>query len=118
MTRAITAIVAAGLLGLASADAAQSESARGASAQRPAIETSGQSRPARARTRIRVAPAYPYRTVSTPYPVPYKYEFPGPGYVRQCTSWLAPENRVSGPVIVPQMRCWWEPGRSDLISRP
>src|SRR5712691_5020167 len=110
MTRAITVILAAaGLFGLAAADAARGETAPGASAKRPAIETSGQSRPARARTRIRVA---------TRYPVPYKYEFPGPGFVRQCTSWLAPENRVSGPVIVPRMRCWWEPGRSDLISRP
>jgi hypothetical protein len=60
-----------------------------------------------ARTRIRVTPLYPYRYFSTPYPVPYK-EYPGPGAVRQCTSWLAQENRVSGPVIVPRMRCWWE----------
>ena len=60
-----------------------------------------------ARTRIRVTPIYPYRYYSTTYPVPYKYEYPGPGAVRQCTSWLAPENRVSGPVITPQMRCWW-----------
>jgi hypothetical protein len=55
-----------------------------------------------------VAPAYPYRLFSTTYPVPYKYEYPGPGAVRQCNSWLAPENRASGTVIVPQMRCWWE----------
>jgi hypothetical protein len=60
-----------------------------------------------ARTRIRVTPIYPYRYYSTTYPVPYKYEYPGPGAVRQCRSWLAPENRVSGPVITPQMRCWW-----------
>ena len=120
MTRAIMVIVAAaGLFGLAAADAARGESAPGTRTKRAAIETSGQSQPrVRPRARIRVAPAYPYRTVSTPYPVPYKYEFPGPGYVRQCTSWLAPENRVSGPVIVPRMRCWWEPGRSDLASWP
>jgi hypothetical protein len=31
-----------------------------------------------------------------------------PNAVRQCYSWLAREYRVSGPVIVPQMRCWWE----------
>jgi hypothetical protein len=74
------------------------------------IELSAQSRPGRARTRIRVTPAYPYRSYSTTYPVPYKYEYPGPGAVRQCTSWLARENRVSGPVIVPRMRCWWERG--------
>jgi hypothetical protein len=33
---------------------------------------------------------------------------PGPNAKRQCQSWLAQEYRVSGPVIVPQMRCWWE----------
>ena len=76
-----------------------------------ASDVSAQSRqPARARTRIRVAPAYPYRTYSTTYPVPYKYDYPGPGAVRQCTSWLATENRLSGTVLTPQMRCWWQPG--------
>jgi hypothetical protein len=33
---------------------------------------------------------------------------PGPNAKRQCRSWLAKEYRVSGPVIVPQMHCWWE----------
>jgi hypothetical protein len=33
---------------------------------------------------------------------------PGPNSKRQCVSWLAKEYRVSGPVIVPQMRCWWD----------
>jgi hypothetical protein len=33
---------------------------------------------------------------------------PGPNAKRYCRSWLAKEYRVSGPVIVPQMRCWWE----------
>lgn len=32
----------------------------------------------------------------------------GPNAVRQCRSWLAKEYRVSGPVITPQMYCWWE----------
>jgi hypothetical protein len=36
--------------------------------------------------------------------------YPGPNAIRQCRSWLAQEYRVSGPVIVPQMRCWWEEG--------
>jgi hypothetical protein len=62
----------------------------------------------RPRARIRVAPAYPYRTFSTTYPVPYEYEYPGPGAVRQCNARLVPENRASGPVIVPRMHCWWE----------
>jgi hypothetical protein len=62
------------------------------------------------RTRIRVTPRYPYRTESLPYPPPYDIEYPGPGFVRQCTSWLAPEHRPSGTVIVPHSRCWWERG--------
>jgi hypothetical protein len=33
--------------------------------------------------------------------------FPGRNAKRYCQSWLAKEYRVSGPVIVPQMRCWW-----------
>ena len=33
---------------------------------------------------------------------------PGPNSRRQCRSWLEKEYRVSGPVIVPKMRCWWE----------
>jgi len=33
---------------------------------------------------------------------------PGPNAKRICRSWLVEEYRVSGPVIVPQMRCWWE----------
>ena len=67
-------------------------------------------KPPRARTRIRVTPLYPYRTESLPYPPPYDIEYPGPGFVRQCTSWLAPEHRPSGTVIVPHSRCWWERG--------
>ena len=34
--------------------------------------------------------------------------YPGPNAKRQCHAWLAQEYRVSGTVIVPQMRCWWE----------
>ena len=101
----------AAVLGSATTSSALAESVQGAARTAP-IELSSQSstRPARARTRIRVTPAYPYRTFSTTYPVPYRYEYPGPGYVRQCASWLATENRVAGTVITPQMRCWWQPG--------
>ena len=35
-------------------------------------------------------------------------DYPGPYAKRHCQSWLAKEYRVSGPVIVPQMRCWWQ----------
>ena len=34
--------------------------------------------------------------------------FPGPNAKRYCRSWLAKEYRVSGTVIVPRMRCWWQ----------
>ena len=27
---------------------------------------------------------------------------------RHCRSWLTKEYRISGPVIVPRMRCWWD----------
>ena len=33
---------------------------------------------------------------------------PGPNAKRYCRSWLAQEYRVSGPVIVPRMQCWWQ----------
>lgn len=107
MLRTATAIILG--VGAATLDWSATSPAR---AQTTPSEFSAQSRtaPARARTRIRVTPAYPYRTFSTTYPVPYRYEYPGPGYVRQCASWLATENRPSGTVITPQMRCWWQPG--------
>jgi hypothetical protein len=28
--------------------------------------------------------------------------------VRHCRSWLTKEYRISGPVIVPQQRCYWD----------
>jgi hypothetical protein len=33
---------------------------------------------------------------------------PGPNAKRHCVSWLQKQYRVSGTVIVPQMRCWWD----------
>jgi hypothetical protein len=112
----VSIVGAAALLGWLAPSTAEAQ----ATGQRPevaATEFSAQSRP-RPRTRIRVSPGFPYRPYSTDYPVPYPAEYPGPGYVRQCTSWLAAQNRVSGPVLTPRMRCWWQPGRSDLKSYP
>jgi hypothetical protein len=111
MIRATTVIMAVGAAAFGSASASLSQTAPGAAGRvPPELAAQPNPRPARARTRIRVTPAYPYRTFSTTYPVPYTYEYPGPGFVRQCAAWLRPENRPSGPVITPQMRCWWEPG--------
>jgi hypothetical protein len=111
MKTVIISAIGGALLGLAAINVAGAQTVPG-SKNSPAVATefSAQSRPVRPRTRIRVTPAYPYRTFSTDYPVPYKYEYPGPGFVRQCASWLRPEYRLSGTVIVPKMQCWWEPG--------
>ncbi|MBV9557790.1 MAG: hypothetical protein JO254_11985 [Pseudolabrys sp.] len=32
----------------------------------------------------------------------------GPNAQRRCQAWLEKEYRVSGTVIVPRERCWWE----------
>jgi hypothetical protein len=42
-----------------------------------------------------------------PHIIIHPRHYPGRYATRQCRSWLAKEYRVSGPVIVPQMRCWW-----------
>ncbi|MEX0752661.1 MAG: hypothetical protein WD073_07015 [Xanthobacteraceae bacterium] len=64
-----------------------------------------QAKPAkRAPPRVTVTPRQPAATL---YPSPYPYAYPGPGYARACTSWLEPEARPSGTVIVPRLRCWW-----------
>jgi hypothetical protein len=107
MTRIISVMVLAiGMLGFAAGAPAPAQTVPGAEVSpydQPPV------RRVRPRPRINVAP-YPYRSYSTTFPVPYPADYPGPGFVRQCTSWLAPENRVAGPVIVPKMRCWWRPG--------
>jgi hypothetical protein len=36
-----------------------------------------------------------------------RVSYPGPNATRECTAWLQRENRPSGPVLTPQMRCWW-----------
>jgi hypothetical protein len=38
---------------------------------------------------------------------PRSYRLP-PNAKRECRAKLVQEYRVSGPVIVPQMTCWWE----------
>lgn len=44
------------------------------------------------------------RTRITVYP---RSTYPGRYATRHCESWLAQENRPSGTVLTPQMRCWW-----------
>jgi hypothetical protein len=50
----------------------------------------------RTRTRIVITPQQSY--VVEPPPTAKRY----------CRSWLEQEYRVSGPVIVPRMQCWWQ----------
>jgi hypothetical protein len=91
------ALTAAGLLAgtlCAGQPAAAGEQAKEAAAQ-ASLDASAQVR-RRGPARITVTPR--------------RYGYPGPGAVRQCTSWLEPDYRPSGPVIVPRMRCWWVPG--------
>jgi len=35
---------------------------------------------------------------------------PGPLLYRRCTDWYELQDRPSGPVLYPQMRCWWVRG--------
>lgn len=47
------------------------------------------------------------RTRIVIHPRSYPAELP-PSAKRYCNSWLEKEYRVSGPVIVPRMQCWWQ----------
>lgn len=47
------------------------------------------------------------RTRIVIHPRSYSGELP-PSAKRYCNSWLEKEYRVSGPVIVPRMQCWWQ----------
>jgi hypothetical protein len=38
---------------------------------------------------------------------PARSGYPGPSAKRECESWLQVENRPSGQVLTPQMRCFW-----------
>ena len=38
---------------------------------------------------------------------PARSGYPGPYAKRECESWLQVENRPSGQVLTPQMRCFW-----------
>jgi hypothetical protein len=90
---AIFTLVAAGLIALGSTmGTASAQSSDGGLQVKTRVAELTQK--VRARTRIRVTPN--------------RYENPGPNAVRQCTSWLAEEYRLSGTVIVPHVSCWWE----------
>jgi hypothetical protein len=64
----------------------------------------------KARPQLRVSPLYPYRRSHALYPLPYNVAYPGPRGVRHCVNRYVTERRPSGPVVVPQVRCWWTRG--------
>lgn len=69
-------------------------------------DLSAQQRRARPRVRIYPAPQPPFWE----YPRPGTYSWPGPGARRDCRAWYVVENRPSGAVMTPRMRCEWIPG--------
>jgi hypothetical protein len=86
----MTAVTMIGLVGAPAAALAQADSVR------------------RTPPRIVITPRQP---AATPYPLPGA-AWPGPGHVRDCVSWLEPDPRPSGTVIVPRMRCAWVRGKA------
>lgn len=94
---ALPTVLAIALAVLASRPAAAIEFGEKAHATRamPSDLSAQSRRYRRARTRIQVHPRRYYL---------------GPNATRDCVSWLQPERRPSGTVIVPHLRCWWVPG--------
>ena len=99
MRKAPVAIIA--LLAASVSDGRMTPAAAERAATAEASELSAQTRRVRPRVRIYRQPA------AWPYPRPGYYSWPGPNAVRQCVDWYAMEYRPSGPVITPQIRCWW-----------
>jgi hypothetical protein len=103
---ATIAIVAAALL-LGAAGGAQAQPPDWDRTVRPAPKQKAQKR---APTRVIVRPILRNRHDATEFPRTDNLGYPGPNAVRQCVSWLQPEYRLSGTVVTPQMRCWWQRG--------
>jgi hypothetical protein len=103
---ATIAIVAAALL-LGATGGAQAQPPDWDRTVRPAPKQKAQKR---APTRVIVRPILRNRHDATEFPRTDNLGYPGPNAVRQCVSWLQPEYRLSGTVVTPQMRCWWQRG--------
>jgi hypothetical protein len=74
--------------------------------QNHAADLSSQQRRLRPRVRVYPYPQPPFWE----YPRPGVYSYPGPNAKRDCRAWYVVENRPSGAVMTPRMRCWWVPG--------
>jgi hypothetical protein len=98
-----------GVLMLAAPAAAAPRHGLAAEDKASAVDVSAQRR--RRVPQMRVQPRYPYRTFHSFYPLPYQVEYPGPNGVRECVNRYVLEQRPSGTVLVPRMRCWWTVAR-------
>ena len=49
-----------------------------------------------------VGPSRPYVVIIRP-----RHRYLRPNAKRYCRSWLTTKYRPSGPVIMPEMHCWW-----------
>jgi hypothetical protein len=97
-------IVLAGLAGACIVTPSSAGENKDATAQNQNADLSAQQR----RPRVRV-----YRYPQPPfweYPRPGTYSYPGPNAKRDCRAWYVVENRPSGAVMTPRMRCEWVPG--------
>jgi hypothetical protein len=110
MKRMPVLVVAAAVAALGFAGAAATQPGDPAAAGHSEFSAQKKKKAKRAPTRIRVQPLYRHYRGSSEFPRPDDISAPGPNAVRLCRSWLAPEHRPSGTVIVPYMRCWWERG--------
>lgn len=79
---------------------------RAAVQHQDAADISAQQRRVRPRVRVYPYPQPPFWE----YPRPGTYSWPGPGAKRDCRAWYVIENRLSGAVMTPRMRCDWVPG--------
>ena len=107
----VAAIVAGAVVALSFTALPQARAAETVAMRNHDVDLSSQQREVRAyrvRPRVRV-----YRAPQPPfweYPRPGTYSWPGPNAKRDCRAWYVVENRPSGAVMTPRMRCEWVPG--------
>ena len=104
MTLRIAIIVLAGLVGACIVTPSSAAEGKRATVQNQ--DLSAQARYVRPRVRVYRYPQPPFWE----YPRPGTYSYPGPNAKRDCRAWYVVENRPSGAVMTPRMRCEWVPG--------
>ena len=102
----LTTIVAGAVVALSFTGLQQARAAETATARNHDADFSAQQRRVRPRVRVYRYPQPPFWE----YPRPGVYSYPGPNATRDCRAWYVVENRPSGAVMTPRMRCEWVPG--------